>query len=395
MGTDPNPTIDDPIVLPSSSSSVSFSSGALEQSVSFTANTQWSIAISESKSTPDWLTVSPMSGSSGTITLTLTTQENDTFEDRSASVVITASDQNYEISVSQKALTRELTIDPASLSVLSDVGELVINVSSNCDWATTEVAEWISLSESEGNGDAEITLFYSANESDSQRIGTFNFEADGISRTFTLTQAAKEFVAELTIDKLPQSVGAESGSFVVNVTSNTTWTTSGVPDWITLTPSSGTGNTAVSVAYSSNEEYNSRSATISFAVDGITRELEISQAAKEFVAELSIDKSSVSATDTASEFTLQVSSNTTWSTSDVPNWVVLTPSQGSGDTSVTVNIRENSTAEQRVAQITFSVEGIDLLLTITQSKNLSVDLDSDIDQWEGDDSDDDGGITTK
>lgn len=52
------------------------------------------------------------------------------------------------------------------------------------------------------------------------------------------------------------------GSFTVNVESNTDWTAN-APDWMTVTPSSGTGNATLTVTYQMTDEYTSRRNTVS------------------------------------------------------------------------------------------------------------------------------------
>lgn len=51
------------------------------------------------------------------------------------------------------------------------------------------------------------------------------------------------------------------GSFTVNVESNTDWTAN-APDWMTVTPSSGTGNATLTVSYQMTDEYTSRRNTV-------------------------------------------------------------------------------------------------------------------------------------
>ncbi len=106
---------------------------------------------------------------------------------------------------------------------------------------------------------------------------TFSSEDSDSEKTLTITQAGVS--PYLSIDKSSASVECGLGSFSVNVSSNTDWTTSGVPSWITLSPSSGSGDKTVSVSYTANSNYDSRSTTISFSCGDTTKTLTISQAA--------------------------------------------------------------------------------------------------------------------
>lgn len=83
----------------------------------------------------------------------------------------------------------------------------------------------------------------------------------------------------LALSVTTKSVGETAGSFNVNITSNSDWTTSGVPNWITLTPSSGNGDKTVKVAYTANTAYTQRSKAITFSVGELTQTLNVTQAA--------------------------------------------------------------------------------------------------------------------
>ena len=67
--------------------------------ITFTTNAAWTASVSSSTS---WLKVSPTSGVAGTHTLTFTTAENDTYDERNAAVTIQAGSVSKNITITQK-----------------------------------------------------------------------------------------------------------------------------------------------------------------------------------------------------------------------------------------------------------------------------------------------------
>jgi hypothetical protein len=68
----------------------------------------------------------------------------------------------------------------------------------------------------------------------------------------------------LSVSPTARTVVETSGSFVIAVTSNTSWTVSDNQTWTTITPSSGTGNANVTVNYTAHTGTGDRVANINF-----------------------------------------------------------------------------------------------------------------------------------
>ena len=90
--------------------------------VSFTTNAAWTASVSASTS---WLSVSPASGSAGTHTLTITTTENDTYDERNASITIKAGNASKNITVTQKQKDA-LIVTSNKMEIGAEGGEFTI-----------------------------------------------------------------------------------------------------------------------------------------------------------------------------------------------------------------------------------------------------------------------------
>lgn len=80
------------------------------------------------------------------------------------------------------------TVSPATLSVGAEAGTTTFNISSNESWTISTSNENYKLSETSGNGDAEITVTYPANETDEAITVTFTVKSESGSDTVILTQ---------------------------------------------------------------------------------------------------------------------------------------------------------------------------------------------------------------
>lgn len=169
----------------------------------------------------------------------------------------------------------------------------------------------------------------------------------------------EEFIPALSINTYKKTVDSSQSSFEINVTANIAWTTSGTLDWVTLTPDSGNGDQTIVVEYEGNTLIEKRYATIKFQATDYDNEIGfvITQAA--FEPMLSISSTSKDVAMNATSFDLRVFSNVAWSTSDIPDWITLTSSSGSGDQSIVVECKANTIAAKRDATIKFQATDYD------------------------------------
>jgi hypothetical protein len=81
----------------------------------------------------------------------------------------------------------------------------------------------------------------------------------------------------LSINPAVINCEAKTGSSSLSLSCNTTWTVSGIPDWITLKPANGEGDAIVIVEYQANSQETERSSTLTFNAGSATVSLVVSQ----------------------------------------------------------------------------------------------------------------------
>lgn len=116
----PTPAPTPKVTIPASSQTIftegiAFASGEASQggsseeaqytTVSFNATAAWSTSVEATKAV-DWLSVEPSSGGAGDVTIKVTAQPNNTYEDRAAKVTIVCGTASESFSVKQAGKTR-------------------------------------------------------------------------------------------------------------------------------------------------------------------------------------------------------------------------------------------------------------------------------------------------
>ena len=155
---------------------------------------------------------------------------------------------------------------PTGTTVSSSSGSTNISVTSNGTgtWSASESCSWVSLSPSSGTGNGSVTASYQQNTSSSQRSCTITFNCGSNTDTYTLTQEAPTCSVSVPHGTI---VSSDAGFKIIPVTTNCdelTWSASESCSWVSLSPSSGTGNGSVTATYQQNTSSSQRSCTITF-----------------------------------------------------------------------------------------------------------------------------------
>ena len=232
--------------------------------VSFTTNAAWTASVS---ATTTWITVSPASGGKGTHTLTVTTVENDTYDERNASVTIKAGNVSKNFTVTQKQ-KNALTVTSNKVELEAEGGEFSIEVKANVDvsYKIEEAAkEWIM--ESKSRGLSTTTLIFKAknNESEETRQATITLKGgDNLTETVTVYQAGKEKEILLLTQK-EYTVDSEGDTLTVELKSNTEYEMVWPEvDWVSEASSRAVSSYTHYIAVAPNETYSHRKTQIVF-----------------------------------------------------------------------------------------------------------------------------------
>ena len=150
---------------------------------------------------------------------------------------------------------------------------------------------------------------------------------------FVASACRKPVEVSFVINKF--EIGAQGGVLETNLESNGEWNINSVPDWITVSPISGSGNAVVKLTVLPNGTEESRTCEIKATTKDNTAVLTVTQAFEVGVY-LTVSPESYECGEAGGEFDVTVSSNDSWSVSELPNWIMCSTTSGSGDATLTV-----------------------------------------------------------
>ena len=260
LGCKPEPKV---IELSVSDKTVAFETAGGDKTVTVTCNDAWTASCNA-----NWVTLAPKSGE-GNGSIKITATANDSFDVRSADVIVTAGDKSQTIKVNQLAPTPSLILDKETLEAEAAGGEFTVTVTSNAPWTITIPAEaaWVTADKASGNGNGSVKFTVAATDVFEAREAQVKFTFEGQTKTLKVQQAA--LVPSLTISKESFQAPAEGGTAEVDVEANVTWTVV-IPEgceWITADKASGTGNDKVTFTVAENIYRATRTATVVFQGD--------------------------------------------------------------------------------------------------------------------------------
>lgn len=256
-------TIDSSII----SNGLSFGIASGEQTVSFSANTNWTLSVASTTSGATWCKASTTSGSKGTANVKFTVDENTGYDDRSVSVTIKAGSANKTFTITQKGVDA-LLVTTNKYEVAQEGGKIEVEVKTNIKYelAISETAKnWITESKSKSRAltTYKHTFEIALNEDSDKREGEITFKSGDKTETVKVYQAGG---AILLLSQNEFTVSDAGETISVDIKSNVEY---GVQmpdvDWITDEASSrGMSSHTLKYVVSANEGYDSRSAEIIF-----------------------------------------------------------------------------------------------------------------------------------
>ena len=201
--------------------------------IDFDANVEWTAAF---KGAADWCTLSPASGAAGPNKVKVIAVENETNDNRTVTVVITAQTAVKEVVVTQLQKDALVISGEKTFSVPSEGGEVKFVVNHNLAIDVTTEADW--LTQTKAMETSEITFAVAANTG-AERTAEIVVKAGALKQTLTVTQAAWVPVFEVE-PAADQWIALEGGSVSVTVNANVEYTvTVGENDWLTVTNEGG------------------------------------------------------------------------------------------------------------------------------------------------------------
>ena len=261
-----------PVVFPSTGGTVS---------VTLTAENDWVWV-----DWPDWVGISGdyyKGGSAGTHVIGLTVLNNTTGAIKTGEFSIKSGDEILYFGIEQESVLTTLSVTPTSISFPITGSSETITISSNTDWVIT-APEWVTVSQASGNGDAIVEISTVENHSASVLSGVLQVS----SRRETVDVQVSQSAYELLVSPSSLSFDISGGTKEIVVESSTEWTLT-APEWVTVSQTSGNGQTTVSVSAEENKNLYYMLGDIVFALKDNTDVTETVSVVQEFSTETGCD----------------------------------------------------------------------------------------------------------
>ena len=333
--------------------------------ITFTTNAAWTASVGTSTS---WLSVSPASGAAGTHTLTVTAQENDTYDERNATVTIKAGSVSKNITVTQKQKDA-LIVTSNKVEIGSDGGNFSIEAKANVSltYEIEEVAkEWITADESRALSTKTLKFNAKANEEREHRQGTITLKGgDGLTETVTVYQEGEKPTLVITSNDV--IVGSDGETIKIELKSNVDYTMV-LPnvDWITKEESRAISAYTHYLTIAPNESYDQRSAMVyvNNETEGLKDSISITQSQLDAII---VAKNEYEVAPEGGQLDFKVSSNVDFEVSVSVDWIKQnTVSRGLSEKVLGFTIEENEGTENREGEITVSYQQIKQIINIKQ-----------------------------
>jgi Viral BACON domain/Putative binding domain, N-terminal len=320
-----------------------------------TLTTQVGCAWSATTSAP-WVTISGTGTGSGSGTIGYTVAANPDAIGRSGTIAV----GGQIVTITQAAATCSYTLSPTSVSVGSDAatGSFSVAAASGCAWTAASGAAWLTITSTPG-GSGNGTIAYSVAANTTAVVRSAAIVVGG--RTFTVTQAAPGCTFTLSSTSLSVPSGASTGTVSVTSGAGCAWTAVSADPWITVTAgAAGTGSGVVSLSFAANTGSGSRTGTLTIAGQTVT----VTQQSAS--CSTTISPSSVTAPDTATNGTVNVTSGAgcAWTAASNAAWMTIdSGATGTGPGAVAYTIAENTATTGRTGSMTIGGQ----TFTVTQS----------------------------
>lgn len=355
-GDEPTPQPQKPSITIDSNTLSSFTEDGGKGTISFTASEAWSAEIINTRA-DSWISIHPTSGGAGEANITVTTEPNDTPDDRSATIVIKSGTVEKTVKISQKQQDA-LTVTAATFEVGNEGGEIEVEVKANIDfeYEIDEAAkEWVEYKGTRAIETSTLTFAVAENDDVEKREAKIHITSGEFDETITIYQAGAE--PTLVISQSEYAVPSVGETIVVEVVSNVDVTVE-LPadaDWISESTTRSVSTNTFYFDIAANEEYDQRTAEIKFsnAEKGLSEVVTIVQAQKDAIV-IAEDSYSVSGQGDAIE--IAVGHNVEFDIKIDVDWISQVQTRALETSTLIFNVAQNETDAERSGTITFTAK---------------------------------------
>lgn len=324
-----------------------------EFTVEVSSNLDWNVTV------PQWITCSVTEGSNdATVTLTVSPIEDEKIEMREADVLFESSLTSDKVHVVQTVdPIMGIEIMPKNLEFVCTGETKIIAVFTEDAWTASMDVDWVTLSQTEGQGDAEIRVTLGENPGYEQRQTTVLFTtAGGAQAMLGIRQEASPNPHFLEVSPLEFQFEKEGGEREISINCDTGWEFDMACDWLSISQQTGTGNATVVLTAQPNILTEPRTNVFFIKSGNLYYEFSVTQAPGDTPLMVEFDADTVFVVYTGGLQSLSLASNTTWQL-QASSWITLITSSGEGDAEFDIAVDSNTDPNNRIGFVSAAHNG--------------------------------------
>ncbi len=248
-----------------STTTANFSTDGGSNVITFTSSEAWAAQVVNSRA-DDWCSIEPTGGPAGSAKITVTTTENNTPDDRTASIIIKAGTLSKTINVSQKQKDA-LTVTSSKFEVSAEGGEVSIEVKANIDFEYSieeSATDWVEYKATRVLKTSNLVFEVKENDDTDKREAKITIRSGEFSEDVTIYQAGSEPSIILTENEFAVSSSAETVAVEVKSNVDVTVEISNDVDWIKENSTRAFSTNTYYFDIAQNDGYDNRTAQIKF-----------------------------------------------------------------------------------------------------------------------------------
>ena len=363
--TTPTPTptpVADKIEIPATENTKPvFNTEGGTATVTFTASKAWTAIVANN----DWLSISPSSGGAGISTLTITTNANDTPDDRTATITIKGGTASQSINVTQKQKDA-LTISSDKIEVDSEGGKISVEVKANIDFSVITDVDWITQADTRAMKTTNLVFNVMVNNGTEKREGHITINSGGFSETVAVYQAGASPVLTLATKEFALNTGG--GDISIEVKSNVDLIISLPEDgWIKQSGISTISDDEIIYEFivAENNTYDERKGEIVFSDEkfGLKEKAVVTQKQLDVII---VEKDEFSFSIEGGSFDVKAESNVDYEIAINAGWVSQSNTRALKTDQLHFEVSSNGSSEARQAIITLYADNVKKEIKVQQ-----------------------------
>ena len=329
---------------------IELSANGSAQTISFTANRDWSATCSD-----EWIHVTPSSGSASDrqISISVYCDANASYDDRSGSITINAEDLSRSMTVIQHAAPT-IIVPTQSFNLTSDANSIEVEVQANVQYTTDISADWIKQAGSRGLNTDKLLFSIEANETYDDRSATITVKPQDSSiakQVIIVKQSQKDAVL---IGNYNYDMPYGGGVIEARIDANVIFDVQSSVDWIEFVQTKVMSSGTIMLKVKQNDDYDAREGRVTILPQGNAEEQTISvkQAPK---PGLVIDKRLYEIAANGGPLSIQLESNVELEVIPQSEWIHYagyTDTKGLAPGNIILNIDENGQQSVRKGSVT-------------------------------------------